>query len=68
MIVHIPFIASVKLKAVILRSLPVAESPSMVKVYVNRDDVDFTSVDTTMPTQEWALVRDAPDVVEYATR
>ena len=65
---HIPFTASVKIVSVILPAHPIPESPSLVKVYVNHEHVDFNTVETLKPTMEFALVRDAPDVIEYTTR
>lgn len=35
--------------------------------YINREDVDFDTVEGYTATQEWELVQ-SPDVVEYQTR
>ncbi|CAG8765359.1 29773_t:CDS:2, partial [Racocetra persica] len=36
-------------------------------VYINREDIDFDTVDSYTATQEWELVS-SPDNVEYITR
>ncbi len=35
---------------------------------MNRDDLDFDSAESSKPTQEFKLLRDNVDVVEYQTR
>jgi len=41
-----------------------------MKVWINREDVDFDVVESMEPVQEWPLVEENPDhdVVEYPTR
>jgi len=44
------------------------EAPSELKVFVNRDDVDFTNADDLVATQKWDLVEEWVDGVEYLTK
>jgi len=67
LIVFIPFTGSVKLKSISIKTGPGDSCPSKLKVYINRDDVDFDTVEGYIATQEWELVQ-SPDVVEYQTR
>lgn len=39
-----------------------------VSRFVNREDVDFDTVDDYEPLQEWELVQDSQQVFEYSTR
>ncbi|TPX69610.1 hypothetical protein SpCBS45565_g02347 [Spizellomyces sp. 'palustris'] len=70
LIINIPFTASIKLKSIAIFGGPGDKTPSRMKAYINRDDVDFDTADTTEPTQEWELVRDVPkgQLAEYPTR
>ena len=36
--------------------------------YINREDVDFDLAESLEPVQEWELIRDTADVVEYQTK
>ncbi|ORZ37724.1 galactose-binding domain-like protein [Catenaria anguillulae PL171] len=77
LLIHIPFTGQVKLKAIALRCRPDETAPSELKVFINNDQLDFDSAESTEPTQSWELV--SPDdvvramdaqggVVEYPTR
>jgi hypothetical protein len=46
------------------------EAPSQMKAYVNREDVDFDTVESMQADQEWDLVRDVPrdTLPEYPTK
>ena len=46
------------------------DSPDQMKAFVNREDVDFDSVESITPDQTWDLIRDVPrDVLpEYPTK
>jgi len=69
LIVFVPFTGMVKLKSIILRGGPEGTSPSLLKAFINKDDIDFDSAESTQPVQEWELVQEYPqDVVEYNTR
>ncbi|KAJ1912670.1 hypothetical protein H4219_005516 [Mycoemilia scoparia] len=69
LIVHIPFTGQVKLKSIIIRGGPDGMSPNQMKVFVNRPDIDFDTVESEKPVQHWSLVN-APNQaqpVEYNT-
>ena len=43
-------------------------SPTALRAFINRNDVDFGLASQLAPTQEWSLVDDATASLEYATR
>ncbi|KAG2181441.1 hypothetical protein INT44_008254 [Umbelopsis vinacea] len=62
------FTGSVKLRSICLRTGHGDYAPSKLKVYTNRDSIDFDDVSDMQPVQEWDLVRGSDEVVEYTTR
>ncbi|KAI9259485.1 galactose-binding domain-like protein [Phascolomyces articulosus] len=68
LILFVPFTGSVKLRSICLRTDRGDQAPSTMKVFINRDDVDFDVADSYTPVQTWDLVEGSNDVVEYATR
>ncbi|EGF83993.1 hypothetical protein BATDEDRAFT_85497 [Batrachochytrium dendrobatidis JAM81] len=70
LIIFIPFVSSVKLKSIALLGNNDASAPSCMKVFINREDIDFGSVESTGCQQEWELVETIPRGVipEYPTR
>jgi hypothetical protein len=67
-IIYIPFVSSLKLTSIGLLGIGGDSDPSGLKVFVNRDDVDFDSVRDITPTQEFECVRNSGGVVpEYKT-
>ncbi|RIB16202.1 galactose-binding domain-like protein [Gigaspora rosea] len=67
LILFIPFTGSVKLKSISIKSGPGNSCPSKMKAYINREDIDFDTVDSYTATQEWELIS-SPDNIEYVTR
>lgn len=69
-ILFVPFTSSVRLKSIALLGPPDNHAPAHLKVFVNRTDIDFDSVESAVPTQEWELVACPPRgvVPEYPTR
>ncbi|GMH44917.1 hypothetical protein BSKO_12874 [Bryopsis sp. KO-2023] len=65
LLLHIPFTGSVTLKAFCIIGGPDGTSPSKVRAYINRDDLDFGSMEETAPLQEWSLQEDFRGVLEY---
>ncbi|CAG8793260.1 16678_t:CDS:2, partial [Dentiscutata erythropus] len=61
------FTGSVKLKSISIKSGPGDSCPSKMKAYINREDIDFDTVDSYTATQEWELIS-SPDNIEYITR
>ncbi|KAJ2538588.1 hypothetical protein EV175_006450, partial [Coemansia sp. RSA 1933] len=69
LLVFVPFTAMVKLRSIYIWGGPTRQSaPSHVKVFANRDDLDFDTVGQCTPTQEWDLVDQAVEPVEYSVR
>ncbi|ORY47027.1 DUF1000-domain-containing protein, partial [Rhizoclosmatium globosum] len=56
LIIFIPFTGNVKLKSIAIRGFG-EHSPSSMKAYINREDVDFSTVESiTTADQEWELI------------
>ncbi|KAJ1728665.1 hypothetical protein LPJ61_003912, partial [Coemansia biformis] len=68
LLVYVPFNGMVKLKSVLIWGGDGQAAPSHVRVFANRDDLDFDSVGDAVPTQEWPLVDGATQPVEYPVR
>ncbi|ELR13777.1 thioredoxin family Trp26 family protein [Acanthamoeba castellanii str. Neff] len=68
LIIHIPFTASIKLKAINIIGGADGTSPGKLKAWINREDIDFSSVDDVAPTQEWELSENPQGEIEYPTR
>jgi len=62
------FTASVKLKSVMIVGGTEGTSPRKMKVYTNRDDIDFSTVGVAKPVQEWDLIEDFRAEAEYPTK
>jgi PITH domain len=43
-------------------------SPSALRAYINRDDLDFSAVEDAPPVQEWELVENLRGDIEYPTQ
>lgn len=77
LILIVPFTGSMKLKSIAIytggMSTDVGSAPEKMKAFVNRDDIDFDSVEDIKCTQEWELVNPLTDgvereVIEYRTK
>ncbi|KAL0077001.1 galactose-binding domain-like protein [Phycomyces blakesleeanus] len=68
LIVHVPFTGTVKLRSICLRTDPGESAPATLKVFINRDGMDFDAAQSYTPTQTWELVQGHNDVLEYSTR
>ncbi|KAI8055712.1 PITH domain-containing protein [Syncephalis plumigaleata] len=58
----------IKLKSILIKTGAGDVAPSKLSVFVNRDDIDFDTVNDTEATQTWELARNADDICEYNTR
>ena len=65
LLLHIPFTGSIKLKALTVIGAPNGASPSKLKVYINREDLDFSTAGDLTPLQEWDLVENVNGSMEY---
>ncbi|KAG1670383.1 hypothetical protein FOA52_000143 [Chlamydomonas sp. UWO 241] len=67
LLIHVPFDGAVKLKAICVVGGPAGSSPAKLKVFINRDDLDFSAVESLPAVQEWDLQAERQTVLEYAT-
>ncbi|KXJ97171.1 PITH domain-domain-containing protein [Microdochium bolleyi] len=51
----VPFTGQVKLHSILLRTSPSDSAPRTLRVFINRDDLDFDSAEELQPTQEFEL-------------
>lgn len=66
LLIHIPFVSTIKLKSISIIAGPAYQSPSKMVAIVNNQDVDFDTVDQTPFTQEWEMPDiSLVDAVEY---
>ncbi|KAJ3055348.1 hypothetical protein HK097_010774 [Rhizophlyctis rosea] len=69
---HFSFAANVKLKSIAIIGGPGEQAPSKMQAFINREDIDFDTVESTKAEQEWELIN--PDhlprgsLPEYPTR
>ncbi|CEG81475.1 hypothetical protein RMATCC62417_15674 [Rhizopus microsporus] len=68
LIVFVPFTGIVKLRSICLRTDNTDAAPSKVKVFINREDVDFDAAESYTPVQEFDLVQGSNEVIEYTTK
>ncbi|KAI1425554.1 PITH domain-containing protein [Xylaria sp. FL1777] len=55
MIMNVPFTGQVKLHSILLRSSPSSSAPRTLRVFINRDDIDFDNVNNLKPVQQFEL-------------
>eukprot|EP00128_Syssomonas_multiformis_P001368 Colp12_sorted_trinity150504_noHs@3663 len=68
LIIYVPFTGSVTLKSIVIIADPGDTHPTKLKVYTNREDVDFDNCEQLTPVQDWDLQYDRDGSLEYATR
>jgi hypothetical protein len=51
LILYIPFTANLKLKAISILSFADDTSPTILKAYINRTDIDFDNIESMTPVQ-----------------
>ncbi|PRP75130.1 hypothetical protein PROFUN_03966 [Planoprotostelium fungivorum] len=59
LIIYIPFTASIKLKSFMIIGGNQGDSPKKLKIFTNREDVDFSNASSLKPVQEWDLQADS---------
>ncbi|TEA16608.1 PITH domain-containing protein [Colletotrichum sidae] len=57
LIINVPFTGQVKLHAILLRTSDSPSAPRTLKVFVNREDLDFSAAEDAAATQEFELSR-----------
>ncbi|KAI2631725.1 translation protein [Xylaria nigripes] len=55
LIIHIPFTGQVKLHSILLRTSSSACAPRTLRLFLNRDDLDFSNAEDVKPQQEFEL-------------
>ncbi|PBP20451.1 60S ribosomal protein L3 [Diplocarpon rosae] len=55
LLIHIPFTGQVKLHSILIRTSLSGSAPQTLKVFINRDDLDFSAASDLSPTQEFKL-------------
>lgn len=65
LLLHVPFTASVKIRALVVIGGGAGSSPARVKLFVNNDNLDFAGAAETKPLQEIELVEDSTGRIEY---
>lgn len=69
LLIHVEFDGAVKLSAVtLIGGRDESTSPSKLRVFVNRDDLDFEAIRSLPPTQAWELQPDPSGVLEYPSQ
>lgn len=67
LIIRVPFVGAVKLRALLLKAGPADKTPSELHLYANRDELDFDAASSGVPepTQKLSSTAVARDVIEY---
>ena len=68
LLITIPFNGAVKIKAISIIGGAGSSSPSRLKAYINRHDLDFAAVADMAPVQAWDLQQDQQANMEYPTQ
>lgn len=68
LIIHVPFVNAVKLKSVTISGEQGAKHPSQVKLFINRDDIDFSNAHELPSVQTLDLNEDIDAEYEYALK
>lgn len=70
MIIHIPFDGMVKLKSILVRCPNTVSAIKEMKVFVNKESLDFDTVNDAKPTEVFECVpyEHASDMIEYPVK
>ncbi|TKA24985.1 hypothetical protein B0A50_06083 [Salinomyces thailandicus] len=55
LLMHVPFTGQVRLHSILLRTSDTSHAPSTLKLFINRDDLDFSTASSLPPTQTLEL-------------
>lgn len=67
LILRVPFTGSVKLRAMLLKTGPIDQTPTKVVLFANEDSLDFEDASDKTPTQEFDVPQ-GREVGEYAVK
>ncbi|KAI4380137.1 hypothetical protein MLD38_006360 [Melastoma candidum] len=68
LIVFIPFTSDVKIRSICIVGGADGTSPSKMRVFINRDGIDFSDAQSMQAVQEWDLVENTQGILEYQTK
>ncbi|KAK5741295.1 hypothetical protein LTR17_004001 [Elasticomyces elasticus] len=67
LLVHIPFTAQIRLHSILIRTSTSDSAPQTLKLFINRDDLDFSAASSLQPTQTLELAQ-SNDVQEVPVK
>eukprot|EP00890_Picochlorum_soloecismus_P003370 jgi/Picsp_1/4033/NSC_01545-R1_protein len=67
-LLHVVFTGSIKLKALTVIGGSNGRSPEKLRLFANRDDLDFSVVRDMDPVQEWDLMENENGTIEYPVK
>lgn len=67
LLMHIPFTAQIRLHSILIRTSTTDSAPQTLKLYLNRDDLDFGTAASLQPTQTLELAQ-SNDVQEVPVK
>ncbi|MCO5551473.1 hypothetical protein L7F22_004977 [Adiantum nelumboides] len=68
LLLFIPFTTDVKIKSISIIGAGDGRSPSRMRAFLNREDIDFSTAAAMNPIQEWELGENLQGTLEYQTR
>ncbi|KAL9300716.1 putative Galactose-binding-like domain superfamily, PITH domain, PITH domain superfamily [Arabidopsis thaliana] len=68
LLVFVAFTSDVKIKSISIVGGPEGTSPSKLRVFINREGIDFSDAESMQAVQEWELAENLQGVLEYQTR
>ncbi|KAK4794489.1 hypothetical protein SAY86_012483 [Trapa natans] len=68
LLVFVPFTSDVKIKSISIVGGADGASPSKMRVFINREGIDFSDAQSMQAVQEWDMVENLHGVLEYQTR
>ncbi|KAK3625871.1 hypothetical protein LTR56_020184 [Elasticomyces elasticus] len=67
LLMHIPFTAQIRLHSILIRTSTSDSAPQTLKLFINRDDLDFSAASSLQPTQTLELAQ-SNDVQEVPVK
>ncbi|CCG84934.1 protein of unknown function [Taphrina deformans PYCC 5710] len=69
-IMHVPFDGQIKLKSILVRCPGTTSAIKEMRVYINREDLDFDTIGDAKPTETFECVpyENASDLIEYPVK
>ncbi|KAK8970870.1 hypothetical protein KSP40_PGU003477 [Platanthera guangdongensis] len=68
LLIFIPFTSDVKIKSISVIGGAGGASPSKMRAFINRDDIDFSDAQNMQSVQDWELAENLQGLLEYQTR